>query len=174
MLSLPKRHCLDLRLDVVCPSSEAASDDLGTADAVRLVHDRISSPRVLLVSCDLLTDLHVQHLTDLHRVRGAAVTALFAGAPHGQGGGGGGGQQQIPVPGPKTKQKKERDFVGLDEGCGHQIVFLSSEADLDETLTLRRSALLDHPRFSIRNDLTDAHFYVVDKWVCDYLQHNDE
>ena len=60
----------------------------------------------------------------------------------------------------------------MDAGC--QMVFLSSEADLDESLSLRRSVLIEHPRVAVRNDLTDAHFYVVDKWVCDYLQKNQE
>ncbi len=62
---------------------------------------RLVSPRVLVVSCDLVSDVHLHHLTDLHRVRGAAFTALFAA-----GGGGGAAAQQAPLPGPKTKQKK--------------------------------------------------------------------
>ena len=39
MLALPKKHGLELRLDVVCPSSDA-QDDHGTADALRLVYSK--------------------------------------------------------------------------------------------------------------------------------------
>ncbi len=54
-------------------------------------------------------------------------------------------------------------------------MFLSSEADLDgDTLSLKRSMLLEHPRIRMRNDLADAHLYIVDKWVCDYVAQNDE
>ena len=52
----------------------------------------------MLVSSDLVTDVSIHHLTDLHRVQGAAITALFAK--------GGQDHKNIPVPGPKSKPKK--------------------------------------------------------------------
>jgi hypothetical protein len=56
------------------------------------------SQRVMVLSCDLVTDLPIHNLADLHRVHGAAVTALFARA--------GLDHKTIPVPGPKSKPKK--------------------------------------------------------------------
>ncbi len=51
----------------------------------------------MLVSCDLISEVQLHQLSDVHRVRGAAVTALFAERGH---------QGPIPVPGPKSKLKK--------------------------------------------------------------------
>ncbi len=108
MQLLPKRYGLDLKLDVVTLSLSSggasgapgtaldAHEDQGTADAIRAVRNKLTSPRILLVSCDLISEVQLQQLSDVHRVRGAALTALFA---EGQ-------QGVIPVPGPKSKQKK--------------------------------------------------------------------
>ena len=83
------------RLDIVTlPTKE----DLGTADALRLAATRLTSPRVMVLSCDLVTDLPIHNLTDVHRVHGAAVTALFARTPF--------DPKNIPVPGPKSKPKR--------------------------------------------------------------------
>ena len=50
----------------------------GTADAIRLVHPKLSSAnRVMVVSGDLITDFAVHHLTDLHALHNASVTALY-------------------------------------------------------------------------------------------------
>ena len=155
--SLPKRFGLHLKLDVVSLSS---LDDVGTADAVRLVHDRLTSPRILLVSSDLVTTLPLHHLTDLHRVHGAAVTALFAKALD---------LKSVSVPGPKTKVKKEKDVVGVDRDT-HRLCYLSSMADLEEEVCLRRSLLAQHAKMGMYSNLMDAHLYVLDKWVCDFLK----
>ncbi len=93
--SLPKRLGLDLKLDVCC----VPNDELGTADALRAVHDRLCAQRILVVSSDLVTDLQLQHLTDLHRVNGAALTALFSRSRPDS-------LKNIPVPGPKSKPKR--------------------------------------------------------------------
>lgn len=92
---LAKRYGLDMKLDVVALSSH---EDAGTAEALRLVHDRISSPRVIVLSGDLITDLKLHHLTDLHRAHRSALTTLFAQNKL--------DHKTIPVPGPKSKPKR--------------------------------------------------------------------
>ncbi|TRY75345.1 hypothetical protein TCAL_04586 [Tigriopus californicus] len=154
---LAKRYGLDMKLDVVALS---AQEDPGTAEALRLVHDRISSPRVIVLSGDLITDLKLHHLTDLHRAHRSALTALFAQNTL--------DHKTIPVPGPKSKPKKEKDFVGIDKGT-NQLCYISSEADLDEFLSVRRSLLMEHPRLSVFTNLIDAHFYIFESWVLDFL-----
>ena len=175
MLALPKRYSLDLKLDVACvPDPDSAADpagdedpeDFGTADALRLVRDRLTSPRVLVAPCDLVTDFRVQHLADLHRVRSSALTALLVAEDKSSA-----TSAATPVPGPKTKRKRERDLVGIDES---RLLLVASEADLEESLSLRRSTLLEHPKLTVRSDLQDAHLYVLEKWVVDYLQENKE
>ena len=82
-------------------------EDLGTADALRLAAPRLTSPRVMVLSCDLVTDLPIHNLTDVHRVHGAAVTALFARTTL--------DPKSIPVPGPKSKPKRGQkdDHINL-------------------------------------------------------------
>ena len=78
--ALAKQHAfLDgLTLDVVTYESPEAEDEAGTADAIRLVHSKITANRVMVVSGDLITDFAVHHLTDLHALHNASVTALYA------------------------------------------------------------------------------------------------
>lgn len=95
--AVPKKYGLEgLRLDLVSPPPNV--EDFGTADALRLVHPRLSSQRIMIVSSDLVTDVPMHNLTDLHRVHGAAVTALFAKSPI--------DHKSQPIPGPKSKPKK--------------------------------------------------------------------
>ncbi len=161
--AIPKRYggLEGLKLDLVCLSED--DEHLGTADALRLVSDRLKSSRVMVLSSDLITDLPIHNLADVHRVHGAAVTALFARA--------GLDYKSIPVPGPKSKPKKERDLVGLDPGS-NRLCFLASAADIDENVTLRRSLLQEHPHINIQTNLLDAHFYILEKWVVDFVVSN--
>lgn len=78
--ALPKKHSsLDgLVLDVVSYESPEVEDEAGTADAIRLVHSKITANRVMVVSGDLITDFAVHHLTDMHALHNASVTALYA------------------------------------------------------------------------------------------------
>nr|ADD38394.1 Translation initiation factor eIF-2B subunit gamma [Lepeophtheirus salmonis] len=166
---IPDKYNLSISLDIVSVSSlgqeHGECDDEeecgSTGDALRLIHPKIHAPRVLLISSDLITTLSPIHqLTDLHRIHRSAFTALFF--------------KDKPIdtkklPGPKSKHKKERDIIGLDKSHHNQICFLSSEADLEENLTLKRSLLKEHSRISFHTNLNDAHLYVVEKWVLDFL-----
>jgi len=66
-----------------------------------------------------------------------------------------------------------KDFVGMD--CLTQrLIFLVSEADLvsdtdDEELTINKSIMKLFPQTLVRSDLLDAHLYVIQKRVCDYI-----
>jgi len=183
--ALPKKFGLDgLSLDIVTYPTNGATgggggdddeegdedneEDLGTADAIRLVHHKLTSAkRVMVVSGDLVTDFSVNYLTDLHTLHHGSVTALYTKQDPKF------NPKSIPVPGPKTKFKKEsREFVGIDP-ANQQLCFLASEADLDEVLTLRKSVLREHPRIAVHTDLIDAHFYIFDKWVCDLIKTDD-
>ena len=65
----------------------AAPDDADTADALRAVVPKLTSPTVTVVSGDLVTDMHLEDVLATH-VRHAAVA----------GGGGGGGPPPPPPP----------------------------------------------------------------------------
>ena len=62
----------------------------------------------------------------------------------------------------------ERDLVGLDTETS-RLVFLASISDFDDTVSMPRRLLRKHPHISMFSQLTDAHLYVIRKWVIDYL-----
>jgi translation initiation factor eIF-2B subunit gamma len=62
----------------------------------------------------------------------------------------------------------ERDLVGLDTETS-RLVFLASISDFDDTVSMPRRLLQKHPHISMFSQLIDAHFYVIRKWVVDYL-----
>jgi hypothetical protein len=51
----------------------------------------------LVVSCDLIGDISLNTLADIHRAHGAAVTTLFMSGQD--------NMAEIAAPGPKTKKK---------------------------------------------------------------------
>ena len=65
----------------------------------------------------------------------------------------------------------EKDLVGIDKSNG-QLCFLSSEADLNEVISIKRSLLQEHPCITVHSNLLDAHFYIFEKWVADFV-YND-
>ncbi|XP_064625401.1 translation initiation factor eIF2B subunit gamma-like [Lineus longissimus] len=135
-------------------------DDWGTADSLRHIKDKIKCD-LLVVSCDLIGDFSLNTLADVHRAHGATVTALFMS-----------GQDSIAdmaAPGPKSKKKVELDFVGLDNSSS-RLVFLSSEADFEETISFRKSLFKRHPCINIKTRLTDAHLYLMKQSVLDVLE----
>ncbi|CAB4067257.1 EIF2B3 [Lepeophtheirus salmonis] len=104
---------------------------LGFKEAIVLVNDAVKS-EVAGIPDNWPRACPIHQLTDLHRIHRSAFTALFF--------------KDKPIdtkklPGPKSKHKKERDIIGLDKSHHNQICFLSSEADLEENLTLKRSLL---------------------------------
>ena len=63
---LSKKYDLDMVLDVVTiptlstsGSISSQGEEFGTADAIRHIHDKLKANRVIVVSCDLVTDFQV-------------------------------------------------------------------------------------------------------------------
>lgn len=167
--AIPKKYDMDVVLDVVTIPAHSTSgsisshgEEFGTADAIRHVHDKLKAKRIMIVSSDLVTDVQLRHLTDLHSVHNSSITALLAHSTL--------DPKLVEVPGPKSKPKKERDIIGIDHKNNNQVCYFKSEADLDSgVLSFNRKILYEHPKITMYNDLLDAHFYIFDKWVCDFL-----
>jgi len=140
-------------------------EDLGTADSLRLIHDKIKTD-VLVASCDLVTDIPLHNLFELHRMHQSCITAMFSQIS----------PQEVSAsraPGPKSKTSQTKDFVGLDR-LTPRLIFLVSEADLvsdtdDDELKIKKSVMRLFPQTLVRSDLLDAHLYVIHKRVCDYI-----
>ena len=173
--AVPSKFGLIIRLDIVTiPKSE----EMGTADSLRYVQDKLKAPDVVVVSSDLVTDIPLHNVFNLHRIHNASATLLFGRTPS--------DGTQTPVPGPKAKHKQgkcfsqtwnililkftrsESDLVGLDLTTS-RLVFLASEADFEEELTLSKHVFKSFPQINVESQLIDAHFYLLKKWVCDYL-----
>ncbi|KAM6199396.1 translation initiation factor eIF2B subunit gamma isoform 2-T2 [Sarcoramphus papa] len=117
-----------MKLDFVCISDNM---DMGTADSLRHIHQKIKTD-VLVLSCDLITDVDLYKVVDLFRTHDATLSMLMK-------------KTQEPtevVPGQKGKKKpvEQRDFIGVDD-TGKRLLFMANEADLDEELIIKRSVL---------------------------------
>lgn len=148
-----------MKLDVVCIQEEA---DMGTADALRHIQQKIKTD-ILVVSCDLITDVALHEVVDLFRAHNATLSMLMS-KMH---------EFTETVPGQKGKKKaaENRDFVGVD-ATGNRLLFMANEADLDESLVIRKSIMLKHPRMHIKTGLLDAHLYCFKRCVVDFLVEN--
>uniref|UniRef100_A0A8D0KIA7 Translation initiation factor eIF2B subunit gamma n=1 Tax=Salvator merianae TaxID=96440 RepID=A0A8D0KIA7_SALMN len=128
-----------LKLDIVCIAEDA---DMGTADSLRHIHERIKTD-VLVLSCDLITDVALHKVVDLFRTHDATLSMLMKKAY----------EPTEFVPGQKGKKKlvEQRDFIGVDDS-GKRLLFMANEADLDEEIAIKRS-ILQKSITSIKSEL---------------------
>lgn len=161
MMSTDPKMKMDvkMKLDVVCIQEDA---DMGTADALRHIQQKIKTD-ILVVSCDLITDVALHEVVDLFRAHNATLAMLMSKSH----------EFTETVPGQKGKKKtaEQRDFVGVDQS-GKRLLFLANEADLEDGLTIRKSIMTKHPRMHINTGLVDAHLYCLKKAVVDFLTEN--
>ncbi|XP_034184754.2 eukaryotic translation initiation factor 2B subunit gamma [Osmia lignaria lignaria] len=152
---------LNLKIKVDIVSVEDA-EELGTADSIRLIHEKIYTD-FLVISCDLITDVDISEVLNLYRKHNASITALMLPTP------------KVPddfvTPGPKNKQKPETDLIGIDNETG-RLIFLASGSDFEETINISQTLIKKHPSFTLYSKLMDAHLYIISKWVLDLLMHN--
>lgn len=71
------------------------NEDLGTADSLRMINDRINSD-IICISCDMVTDLDLKNAIDMFRKHSASVVSVFF-APQ--------KMNDVVVPGPKIAHK---------------------------------------------------------------------
>ncbi|XP_058536328.1 translation initiation factor eIF-2B subunit gamma isoform X2 [Ochotona princeps] len=149
---------MKMKADIVCIPDEA---DMGTADSLRYIYPKLKTD-VLVLSCDLITDVALHEVVDLFRAYDASLAMLMRKGQDGL----------LPVPGQKGKKKAEqRDFVGVDS-TGKRLLFMANEADLDEELVIKGSILRKHPRIRFHTGLVDAHLYCLKKYIVDFLMEN--
>ena len=116
---------------------------------------------VLIMSCDTITDYPLIPFINDFRIHDATLTCLLAQAP-----------EFSSILG-KAKDKSEKDLIGLSDEDKSQIVFLNSEADFSENVSIKRSMMNQCPSFVINRNLLDAHVYIIKKWAIDYVVKHD-
>ncbi|XP_075037721.1 translation initiation factor eIF2B subunit gamma isoform X2 [Mixophyes fleayi] len=153
---------MKMKVDFVYLPEDKASE-MGTADSLRHIYSKIKSD-VLIVSCDLVTEVALHEVVDLFRAHNATLSMLMGKAA----------EPSEHVPGQKGKQKavEERDFIGVDE-AGSRLLLLANEEDLDDGLNLKKSVFQRYPRIHIKMGMIDAHLYCLRKYVVDFLAAND-
>lgn len=134
---------------------EGDDEGCGSADVLRLIRDRIKTTFIVL-SADLITDLPLHHMIDLHRSKDAAVTSLVFEMPKGED-----GKKSKADPG-------TLEYIGLDPNRT-RLLYLVAAADLNEKLQLRSSLLNAFPVVNIHTNLVSAHMYIFNKWVIDLI-----
>lgn len=144
---------------IVIPSDE----DWGTVDSLKHISSRITSD-LLVVSGDLITDINLNDVLNLHRKHDAALTTLFFNN---------GPEEWIELPGIKEKNKPDTDFVGIDKET-QRLVFLASASDFEDTLNVPKVLTKKFTSIHLYSRLLDAHVYVMKRWIVDYIVENDE
>lgn len=120
-----------------------------------------SQTDLLILSCDLVTNVPLHLLADVFRTNNSTAAILLSP------------EQDAEQEASSSKAKAghtERDIIGLNEAS--QLLFFCSEADLVDNLTLSRGMLKRNPHIQFHTDLLDGHFYLVKKWVLEYLSQN--
>ncbi|XP_014472664.1 PREDICTED: translation initiation factor eIF-2B subunit gamma isoform X2 [Dinoponera quadriceps] len=157
-LSLDKLG-LKIKLDIIgIPGAE----DFGTADSIRHIHEKIFTD-VVVISCDLITDIDLSDIINLYRTYKASVTALMLPIP------------KIPddfvTPGPKNKQKPETDLICINNDT-KRLILLASASDFEEIINFSQRTLRKDTNFTVHPKLLDAHLYIISKWVLDFSVFN--
>jgi len=156
---IQERYNLSIKLEIVgIPGQE----ELGTADSLRLISDKLTGSHIVIVSGDLMLEESMRGMVDMHKMNNASFTAMLSKPMF--------DLKNIVVPGAKsTKYKKERDLIGL---AGDQLCLFSAEADVEEEVKMSKKVLRSMSRMTIHSNLQDAHLYIMAKWVCDYIIHD--
>ncbi|KAG4095298.1 nucleotide-diphospho-sugar transferase [Neocallimastix lanati (nom. inval.)] len=142
----------EIKVEVV-----AINDYVGTADALRYLKekDKLKPMDIIIISCDLVTDIPPHHILDVHRVVNPAMTALYYEDPK--------------ADAEKTnKEMDTADYIGIDPNRS-QLVYVASKTDFSSELPFRMSLLTKFPVINFYTNLRDAHLYIFKQWIFDLL-----
>ncbi|XP_004363534.2 eukaryotic translation initiation factor 2B [Capsaspora owczarzaki ATCC 30864] len=151
----------ECKLDKIVPEVIGVDAEIGTADSLRIIREKIKKD-FIVVSCDLISDVPIHLIADLHRQRDASVTMLVAEPP----------VNDAPLPDAKAKKapvdEGTRDFIGIDAES-KRLLYFAAEADVDEDFKIRKAVLMRYPRMDVTTKLLDGHFYIFRRWILDFL-----
>ena len=179
---------MDMAIDLV-----AVDNDKGSADALRAIRDKLRTD-FMVISGDLVSEVPIHNLADVHRISNATVTMLLkeevtkldprdAKAAKGAKG-------KLVDPRPK-RDDDQVDIFGIATGGGEmsggdfgdfgdfgggtvdsdakRVVLMTNKMVLDDELRVSRTLLRRVPSLAVHTDLLDTHFYIFAHWVLDLL-----
>jgi translation initiation factor eIF-2B subunit gamma len=135
------------------PELHWIDEETDSAFALMSISEHISSD-IIVFPCDLVTDVNLQHVADLHRIHGSTLTALV-GRPI----------QPAPLP-PGVQRAREPedrgsiDVIAHDEATKSRLLFLSSAADCETEVAIPRRIMRRHPNVAITSRFLDSHVCV--------------
>jgi translation initiation factor eIF-2B subunit gamma len=135
----------------------ALDEDLDTAECLRAIKHKIRKDFVV-ISGDLVTDVFVHHLADVHRMNDSTCSVLLRGP------------KEVHLKPGEKKPKNEGtipDFIGLDEKQS-RVLCLQSASDVEESLILSRAMLRAYPNITVTNRMLDSHFYIFSHWYASF------
>jgi len=142
----------EIKVEVV-----AINDYVGTADALRYLKekDKLKPMDIIIISCDLVTDILPHHILDVHRVVNPAMTALYYEDPK--------------ADAEKTnKEMDTADYIGINPNRS-QLIYVASKTDYSSELPFRMNLLQKFPVMDLYTNLRDAHLYIFKQWIFDLL-----
>lgn len=129
-------------------------DNLETADALRQVQDKITADHFMVLAGDLITDVVLHNLADVHRIQNASVTMLLR-------------QEKKRIHQKWTRSDDMIDCIGLDRD--NRVMCISPAVHLDDNLTIPKALLKRHHEITMHTNLFDAHFYIFSRKVFEIL-----
>ena len=159
---IPSLYNLSIKLDIV---GIPGQQELGTADSLRLVSDKLTGTDIVIVSGDLILEESMRGMVDMHRMNNAAFTAMLSKPMF--------DVKNAVVPGAKsTKHKKgkkckhifflfcveERDLIGL---AGDQLCLFTAEADVEEEVKISNKVLRTMARVTVHSDIQVDGIYII-------------
>lgn len=142
-----------LKIEVI-----VVDEGAGSAEALRKITPKLHSDFVVIAG-DVITDIDFARLADMHRLHGAAVTALLKEAP----------PRDSATP-KKAKELDGIDFIGIDDKR-QRLLHVESAADCDAGVSsISQSLLQTYPHLQIHTDLSDMHVYIFAHWTLQILE----
>lgn len=110
------------------------------------------------MSCDLITQVLPQVILDPHRALNPSMTVMLYDSTT---------FQSISE---KSLSKEDDlvEYIGIEDATS-RLVYIASQADLDDELDIRLSMLQKFPRVHFHSQLRDSHLYIFKKWVIDAI-----
>lgn len=155
-----------LPLKIKCEYVSLTEEETGTADALRVINDKITKD-LLILSCDTVTNIDFYPVLNMFRSQDASLVSLFIK------GNGIASSTNVNVPGPKIKAKQEKDLVGINTD-NNRLLFLASTTDYQENVALPAHLLRANGKIKMFCGLSDSHIYLMKRWVLDYLAKSEK
>ncbi|KAF6031174.1 EIF2B3 [Bugula neritina] len=131
---------------------ENIGEEEGTATSLLNIAS-VRKNDLLVISCDLITDVPLKSLIEKHTLHRATLTCLMKKLSKPEGA----------LPGVRSKAiAKENNVVGIDEKSDG-LLFIYAAADHKDHINLTQTMLTRYPRMLLTSQLEDCHLYCISR-----------